>query len=120
MASKTRVVEALCTREEMVMELQTTGVLAESHDQQRERDAIPEWEAVHQRLRDCARRRATLDAAEAYDLLRAEQLKLYTFCGFVSIYEYMERILGYGPHAAHERMRVARALAQLPATASAL
>jgi hypothetical protein len=32
----------------------------------------------------------------------------------------MERVLGYGPHAAHERMRVARALATLPETTAAL
>ena len=32
----------------------------------------------------------------------------------------MERRLGYGPHAAHERMRVARSLARLPETTSTL
>jgi hypothetical protein len=32
----------------------------------------------------------------------------------------MERVLGYGPHAARERMRVARALVQLPETSAAL
>jgi hypothetical protein len=32
----------------------------------------------------------------------------------------MERVLGYGPHAARERMRVARALARLPETTAAL
>ncbi|HSR99072.1 MAG TPA: hypothetical protein VLM79_18585 [Kofleriaceae bacterium] len=32
----------------------------------------------------------------------------------------MERILGYGPHAARERMRVARALVRLPGTTTAL
>jgi hypothetical protein len=32
----------------------------------------------------------------------------------------MERILGYGPHAARERMRVARALVRLPGTTAAM
>src|ERR1041385_296197 len=77
-------------------------------------DDSTEWLAVHRRLRAYSRHRATLDAAEAYDLVRAEQMKLHLQCGFVTIYEYMERELGYGPHVAHERMRVARALAPLP------
>ena len=79
-----------------------------------------EWQAVDRRLREYARQRASLDAAEAFDLLRAEQLKVYLSFGHVSLYEYMERVLGYAPHAARERMRVARALAALPQTAAAL
>jgi hypothetical protein len=75
---------------------------------------------VDRRLREYARHRASLDAAEAYDLLRAEQLKLHFLCGFATMYEYLERVLGYGPHAARERMRVARSLARLPQTTAAL
>src|ERR1700759_156276 len=88
-----------------------------------ERDAVParqgppEWKEVDRRLREDARHRATLDAAEAFDLLRAEQLKVHFNFGHVTIYEYLERVLGYGPHAARERMRVARSLAALPRTA---
>ncbi|HEX8107836.1 MAG TPA: hypothetical protein VF516_08895, partial [Kofleriaceae bacterium] len=63
-----------------------------------------EWSEVHRRLRDYARHRASLDAAEAFDLVRAEQLKLHFLCGFATMYEYMERVLGYGPHAARERL----------------
>src|SRR5215831_19430427 len=107
------------------MELQTT-VKIDRHrarpawDKAPAWDDVPEWEAVHHRLREYSRHRATLDAAEAYDLVRAEQMKLHLHCGFVTIYEYMEREMGYGPHAAHERMRVARSLARLPETAAAL
>ena len=39
----------------------------------RRRDA--EWEKVDQRLREYARYRSSLDAAEAFDLVRAEQMK---------------------------------------------
>src|SRR5215470_14872542 len=91
-----------------------------------DREAAPaktgpeEWREVDRRLREYARHRASLDAAEAFDLLRAEQLKLHFLHGFVSMYEYMERVLGYGPHAARERMRVARTLAKLPQTTAAL
>src|SRR5512140_1698893 len=79
-----------------------------------------EWQLVDQRLREYARHRSALDAAEAFDLVRAEQLKIYVSFGHVSLYEYMEHVLGYKPHAARERMRVARALATLPETTAAL
>jgi hypothetical protein len=79
-----------------------------------------EWVEVDRRLREYARHRASLDAAEAFDLLRAEQLKLHILHGFATMYEYLERVLGYGPHAARERMRVARALVRLPQTTAAL
>lgn len=82
------------------------------------RDA--EWQKVDHRLREYARHRSALDAAEAFDLLRAEQLKIYYYFGSSTMYEYMERVLGYGPHAARERMRVARALATLPQVTAAL
>ena len=101
------------------MELQTT-VEIDRHRARPVWDDTTEWRAVHRRLREYSRHRATLDAAEAYDLVRAEQMKLHLQCGFVTIYEYMERELGYGAHVAHERMRVARALARLPETAAAL
>ncbi|HEX7836664.1 MAG TPA: hypothetical protein VF469_04325 [Kofleriaceae bacterium] len=80
----------------------------------------PEWKEVDRRLREYARHRAALDAAEAFDLLRAEQLKVHFNFGYVTIFEYMEHVLGYGPHAARERMRVARNLATLPETTAAL
>jgi hypothetical protein len=83
-----------------------------------EREA--EHEAVHRRLCEYARHRSSLDAAEAFDLVRAEQFKLYAFHACATHYEYMERVLGYGPHAARERMRVARALVRLPETTAAL
>jgi len=79
-----------------------------------------EWQEVDRRLREYARHRSALDAAEAFDLVRAEQLKIYVSFGFVTLYEYLERVLGYKPHAARERMRVARALAALPETMAAL
>jgi hypothetical protein len=83
-----------------------------------EREA--EHQAVHRRLCEYARHRSALDAAEAFDLVRAEQFKLYALHACATHYEYMERVLGYGPHAARERMRVARALIRLPETTAAL
>jgi len=83
-------------------------------------DDEPEHRAVHRRLCEYAGRRSALDAAESFDLVRAERLKLYMFHGCSTLWEYMERLLGYGPHAARERMRVARALVGLPAVSMAL
>jgi hypothetical protein len=79
-----------------------------------------EGEALHRRLCEYAQRRSALDAAEAYDLVRAEQLKVGILRGCVSHWEYLEKVLGYTPHTARERMRVARALVRLPFTTQML
>src|SRR5262245_36884357 len=78
------------------------------------------WQVVDQRLREYAHHRASLDAAEAFDLVQAERMRIYAFVGCATHFEYMERLLGYGPHTARERMRVARALATLPSTSAEL
>lgn len=36
----------------------------------------PEYRAIDRRLREYARHRSALDASEAFDLIRAEQLKI--------------------------------------------
>jgi hypothetical protein len=106
------------------MLLHSTGEITEEHGARRPIDRPIdrpiEWVEVDRRLREYARHRASLDAAEAFDLLRADQLKLHVMHGFATMYEYLERVLGYGPHAARERMRVARTLAKLPQTTAAL
>ena len=102
------------------MLLQHSSALDESSENTPVWQRPPEWKEVDRRLREYARHRATLDAAEAFDLLRAEQLKVHFNFGYVTIFEYMEHVLGYGPHAARERMRVARNLAALPQTTAAL
>jgi hypothetical protein len=102
------------------MLLQSTGELTDEQKARRADHGPEEWREVDRRLREYARHRASLDAAEAFDLLRAEQIKLHFLHGFATMYEYLERLLGYGPHAARERMRVARTLAKLPQTTAAL
>src|SRR5690349_8166886 len=103
-----------------VMLLHSASEITEGQDAQRTDHGPIEWVEVHRRLREYARHRASLDAAEAFDLLRAEQLKLHIMHGFATMYEYLERVLGYGLHAARERMRVARTLVRLPQTTAAL
>ena len=75
---------------------------------------IEEWHSLHQRLRSIAQRRAALDAEEARCLRDAERVELWRGLGYVHMGEYLERELGYGPHAGAERLRVARELAALP------
>ncbi|MDQ3337015.1 MAG: HNH endonuclease [Myxococcota bacterium] len=75
---------------------------------------------MDQRLRNLAQRRAALDAEEARCLREAERLQIWRELGMVSAIDYLERVLGYAPHAAMERLRVARALASLPLLEDAL
>src|ERR1043165_6710795 len=102
------------------MLLQSASEITDEQEAPRMDHGPIEWVEVDRRLREYARHRASLDAAEAFDLLRAEQLKLHILKGFATMYEYLERVLGYGPHAARERMRVARGLVKLPQTTAAL
>jgi len=85
-----------------------------------ERQHEAEWVRVDRKLRVIAARRAALDAEEAHLLRYADELKLWRAYGFGSLAEYMERAMGYAPHTAAERIRVARALAELPLIAEAL
>ena len=78
------------------------------------------WRDLDRKLRGIARRRAALDAEEAALLREAERIKIWHELGYVSIEDYLERVLGYGPKAAQDRLRVARALADLPELTEAL
>src|SRR5256885_6321382 len=79
-----------------------------------------DWRAIDRALRSIAERRAALDAEEARWLREAEDLQIWKPLGMVSALDYMERVLGYAPRAAQERLRVARALGDLPALTGAL
>ncbi|HWO18144.1 MAG TPA: HNH endonuclease signature motif containing protein [Kofleriaceae bacterium] len=85
-----------------------------------ERQHAAEWIRVDGKLRGIAARRAALDAEEANLLRYAEELKLWRGYACGSMIEYMERAMGYAPHTAAERLRVARAIAELPLIAEAL
>ena len=78
------------------------------------------WQDVDRALRRNARQRSALDAEEARLLCEAERLQVWRPLGMVSMIDYLERVLGYAPRTAQDRMRVARALANLPALTEAL
>src|SRR5258706_12607516 len=79
-----------------------------------------DWRVIDRALRSIAERRCALDADEARWLREAEDLQIWKPLGMVSALDYCERVLGYGPRAAHDRLRVARALGELPRMTEAL
>jgi hypothetical protein len=80
----------------------------------------PTWDEIDRQLRAIAARRAGLDLEEARWLVVARSEQLHRYLGYGRLEEYMERVLGYGPHTAAERLRVAEALVELPGTRAAL
>ena len=79
-----------------------------------------DWRTVDRALRSIGKRRAGLDAEEARWLREAEALQIWRPLGMVSMLDYLERVLGYAPRAAQDRLRVARALGSLPELTEAL
>lgn len=67
------------------------------------RTVRPTWDEIDRRLRSIAARRAGLDLEEARWLLVARREELHRHLGFARLEEYMERVLGYGPHAVRDR-----------------
>jgi hypothetical protein len=85
-----------------------------------QRDVRLDWKAVDRALRSIRQRRAALDAEEARWLRAAEGLQIWRPLGMVSMLDYLERVLGYAPRTAQDRLRVARALGDLPRLTAAL
>ena len=77
-------------------------------------------EIVHRTLVSIAHVRKELDAEESRRLREAEELRIWESHGHGSMLDYMERVLGYKPRAAVDRIRVARALGDLPMMEDAL
>ncbi|MEO8840643.1 MAG: HNH endonuclease signature motif containing protein [Kofleriaceae bacterium] len=78
------------------------------------------WQEVDRELRALARRRCTIDAEEAVLLCRVVRAEVWRHCAKVSLFEYLEDVLGYGPKVARDRVRVAIELEEMPALTSAL
>jgi hypothetical protein len=75
---------------------------------------------LHRKLKRIVKTRAALDAEEAEALREAERLRVWRYYGYSSLLEYMEMEMGYTPRAALERLRVAKAIVDLPAIADAM
>jgi hypothetical protein len=83
-------------------------------------DARPGWQDIDRNLRRIARTRAALDAEELRWLRAAIKDEIWRRLGMVSLHEYLEDRLGYSPRVAQERVRVAKALDELPELTHAL
>ncbi len=81
---------------------------------------MEDWKAVHAELERLARAKGSYDADEARWLIEGKRVRVHEPLGFATYLEYLERVLGYGPRLASERLRVAEALGKLPALAAAL
>lgn len=77
-------------------------------------------EQVHRRLKRIVKARGALDMQEAAALREAEALRVWRHFGYSSLVEYMEMEMGYTPRAAIERLRVAKAIEELPVIADAM
>jgi 5-methylcytosine-specific restriction endonuclease McrA len=83
-------------------------------------EAAPSWREIDRNLQRVAKRRAALDAEELRWLREAVREEVWLELGMVSLYEYLERRLGYGPRVAQDRVRVALSLDELPSLGEAL
>jgi hypothetical protein len=75
---------------------------------------------LHRTLKRIVKARGALDAQEAAALREAEALRMWRHYGYASLLELMELELGYTPRAALERLRVAKAIVELPLIAEAM
>jgi hypothetical protein len=127
MASKTHVLEAM---RDIVQE---TGMLRDGIEDaaieiepaltwptDHRPDVRPDWRTVDRALRAIRRSCAALDAEEMHWLREAEALQIWRPLGMVSALDYLERVLGYAPRTAQDRLRVARALGTMPQLTAAL
>ncbi|HTL36187.1 MAG TPA: HNH endonuclease [Kofleriaceae bacterium] len=75
---------------------------------------------IDRALRRIAQEQAAIDSELSRWLRRAEELNIWPQLGYVHALEYLEDVFGLGPHAATERVRVARELGELPELEEAL
>lgn len=85
-----------------------------------EEGGCEDWQDVDRELRSIAKRQSGLDAELMRALREAERVRLWRHLGCVSMMEYLERVFGYSPRVAQERIRTARKLEELPELAAAL
>lgn len=83
-------------------------------------DDEADWQEVDRDLRGIAKRQSGIDADLMIALRDAERVRLWRHVGFSSMMEYLERVFGYAPRVAQERMRTARRLEHLPELAESL
>ena len=96
------------------------GSINEAGSWQSDGNEVDRCARVHRKLKRIVSARGKLDAEEAAALREARTLGLWRRYGYASLVEYMEREMGYSPRAALDRLRVAKAIEELPLIAGAL
>jgi hypothetical protein len=79
-----------------------------------------EWQRIDAKLRALATQYVSLEAQLARWLREAQRVKVWKFRGCVSMAEYLERVFGFTPRQARDRILVARRLGDLPQLEQAL
>ena len=79
-----------------------------------EPDSTTQWSRVHERIVQLGAERATHERELCRSLLAAERLGVAARAGYGSLREYTERIVGLNGRQTEERLRVGRALTELP------
>ena len=85
-----------------------------------EPETVSDWCHVHERIVGLGAERAAHERELGRWLRAAERLGVHARTGFSSLHEYAERILGLTGRQLEERLRVARALDELPLLDQAL
>lgn len=78
------------------------------------------WHEVHARIVALGQERAAHEHELCRRLLQAERLAVHVRAGYASLREYIERTVGLSGKQTEERLRVGRALTELPLLAEAL
>ena len=79
-----------------------------------------EWALAHEALSKLCLKRAELDAEEGKWMLRAFRAATHVYFGYASFGEYIERLFGLNRRTTEEKLRVAKALEELPELERAL
>src|SRR5688572_5216389 len=77
-------------------------------------------ERVHRTLKRIVKARGALDAAECAALREAQKLMIWRAYGCASLLDYMIREMGYNARTAIERLRVAKAIEEVPELGEAM
>jgi hypothetical protein len=77
-------------------------------------------ERIHRRLKRIVKARGALDIQECEALREAQKLMVWRAYGCASLVEYMEREMGYTQRGAIERLRVAKAIEEMPQLGEAM
>ena len=104
----------LLVREETRFDYQASGRPPPPRPSADEPETVSDWSRVHARIVELGAERAAREHELCRWLLAAERLGVHARAGYGSLREYAGRLVGLAPRQTEERLRVGRALAELP------